>query len=101
MKESTLVEMQKKVDSLIRVSQKLILEIQQIDSLSRGTITALQLFMGEKEWSKIVDKMKKAEEKRNKKEQEKKLDLNSGIMIGLKEKIILIGEILMSIKKTN
>ncbi len=76
MKESTLVEMQKKVDSLIRVSQKLILEIQQIDSLSRGTITALQLFMGEKEWSKIVDKMKKAEEKRNKKQQEKKLDLN-------------------------
>ncbi len=76
MKESTLVEMQKKVDSLIRVSQKLILEIQQIDSLSRGTITALQLFMGEKEWGKIVDKMKKAEEKRNKKEQEKKLDLN-------------------------
>ena len=76
MKESTLVEMQKKIDSLIRVSQKLILEIQQIDSLARGTITALQLFMGEKEWSKIVDKMKKAEEKRNKKEQEKKLDLN-------------------------
>ena len=76
MKESTLVEMQKKVDSLIRVSQKLILEIQQIDSLSRGTITALQLFMGEKEWDKIVNKMKKAEEKRNKKEQEKKLDLN-------------------------
>ena len=76
MKESTLVEMQKKVDSLIRVSQKLILEIQQIDSLSRGTITALQLFMGEEEWGKIVDKMKKAEEKRNKKEQEKKLDLN-------------------------
>ena len=76
MKESTLVEMQKKIESLIRVSQKLILEIQQIDSLSRGTITALQLFMGEKEWDKIVNKMKKAEEKRNKKEQEKKLDLN-------------------------
>ncbi len=36
MKESTLVEMQKKVDSLIRVSQTLILEIQQQDSLSRG-----------------------------------------------------------------
>ena len=32
--------------------------------------------MGEKEWDKIVNKMKKAEEKRNKKEQEKKLDLN-------------------------
>ena len=55
MKESTLVEMQKKIDSLIRVSQKLILEIQQIDSLSRGTITALQLFMGEKEQEKKLD----------------------------------------------
>ena len=76
MKENTLIEMQKKVESLIRVSQKLILEIQQIDTLTRGTITALQLFMGEKEWDKIVNKMKKAEEKRNKKEQEKKLDLN-------------------------
>ncbi len=76
MKESTLIEMQKKIDSLIRVSQKLIQEIQQIDTLSRGTITALQLFIGEKEWSKLVKKMQKEEEKRNKKEQEKKLDLN-------------------------
>ena len=31
MKEQTLIEMGKKVDSLIRVSQKLIQEIQQID----------------------------------------------------------------------
>ncbi len=76
MKESTLIEMQKKIDSLIRVSQKLIQEIQQIDTLSRGTITALQLFIGEKEWGKLVKKMQKEEEKRNKKEQEKKLDLN-------------------------
>ena len=60
MKEQTLIEMSKKVDSLIRVSQKLIQEIQQIDTLARGTITALQMF---------------------------------------KEKITLIGAILMYIKK--
>ncbi len=78
MKESTLIEMNKKVDSLIRVSQKLIHEIQQIDTLARGTITALQMFVGEKDWNKLVEKMKKQEEARAKKESstEKKLDLN-------------------------
>jgi ATP sulfurylase len=64
--------MQKKIDSLIRVSQKLIQEIQQIDTLARGTITALQMFIGEKEWNKLVKKMKETEEKAT----EKKLDLN-------------------------
>ena len=76
MKEQTLIEMSKKVDSLIRVSQKLIQEIQQIDTLARGTITALQMFIGEKEWKKLVEKMKKTEEARDKKITEKKLDLN-------------------------
>tara|TARA_B100000902_G_scaffold164484_1_gene159491 strand:+ start:3440 stop:3676 length:237 start_codon:yes stop_codon:yes gene_type:complete len=76
MKESTLVEMQKKIDSLIRVSQKLIHEIQQIDSLSRGTISALQVFMGEKKWKQTINKIKELEKKQNKQEQEKKLDLN-------------------------
>ena len=76
MKEQTLIEMSKKVDSLIRVSQKLIQEIQQIDTLARGTITALQMFIGEKDWSKLVEKMKKIEENRDKETTEKKLDLN-------------------------
>ena len=76
MKEQTLIEMSKKVDSLIRVSQKLIQEIQQIDTLARGIITALQMFIGEKEWAKLVEKMKKIEENRDKETTEKKLDLN-------------------------
>ena len=76
MKEQTLIEMSKKVDSLIRVSQKLIQEIQQIDTLARGTITALQMFIGKKEWAKLVEKMKKIEENRDKETTEKKLDLN-------------------------
>jgi|TARA_R110000823_G_scaffold116101_4_gene239023 ATP sulfurylase len=76
MKEKNLIEMQKKIDSLIRVSQKLIQEIQQIDTLARGTITALQMFIGEKEWNKLVKKMKETEEKAVAKTTEKKLDLN-------------------------
>jgi|TARA_R110000765_G_scaffold19858_4_gene51751 ATP sulfurylase len=76
MKEQTLIEMGKKVDSLIRVSQKLIQEIQQIDSLARGTLTALQMYMGEKKWKVLVEKMRKLEEKQKKGQTEKKLDLN-------------------------
>ena len=74
MKEQTLVEMSNKVDSLIRVSQKLIQEIQQIDTLTRGTLTAFQLHIGEKKWEKLVKEMKDLEEKQ--KTTEKKLELN-------------------------
>ena len=74
MKEQTLVEMGRKIDSLIKVSQKLIQEIQQIDTLSRGTLSALQLFMGKEEWEKVVKEMKELEEKQ--KPKEPKLDLN-------------------------
>jgi len=76
MKEQTLVEMSNKVDSLIRVSQKLIQEIQQIDTLTRGTLTAFQLHIGEKKWEKLVKEMKDLEEKQKTKETKKKLELN-------------------------
>ena len=34
------------------------------------------MFIGEKEWKKLVEKMKKIEENRDKETTEKKLDLN-------------------------
>tara|TARA_R100000935_G_C2739078_1_gene125134 strand:- start:424 stop:654 length:231 start_codon:yes stop_codon:yes gene_type:complete len=74
MKEQTLVEMGNKIQSLINVSQKLIQEIQQIDTLTRGTLTAFQLHIGEKKWDKLVKEMKQMEEKQ--KTKEPKLDLN-------------------------
>mgnify|MGYP003628178583 FL=1 len=75
MKEQTLIEMSKKIDALINVSQKLIQEIQQIDSVATGTLTSFQLYIGEKEWKKLVIKMKKLDDKK-KTYNEKKLDLN-------------------------
>jgi len=74
MKEQTLIEMGKKVDSLIRVSQKLIHEIQQINNIATGTLTAFQLHIGEKKWGKLVEEMKELDKKS--KEKEKKLELN-------------------------
>lgn len=76
MKEKNLIEMQNKIASLTKVMQQIINDFVKLDSLSRGTITALQLFMGEDEWQKIVKKMKDLDEKEQSKANEKKLDLN-------------------------
>jgi len=76
MKEKNLIEMQNKIASLTNVVQQLINDFVKLDSLSRGTITALQLFMGEEEWQKIVKKMKDIDEKEKSKANEKKLDLD-------------------------
>ncbi|MDP6878069.1 MAG: hypothetical protein QGI18_05675 [Candidatus Marinimicrobia bacterium] len=72
MKEQKLLEMKNKVEALTRVVQELIKEIQTNASLIQGTLTAFQLHIGKKEWVKLVEKMKKQEEKL----QEKKLDLD-------------------------
>tara|TARA_X000001036_G_scaffold223127_2_gene208826 strand:- start:1064 stop:1303 length:240 start_codon:yes stop_codon:yes gene_type:complete len=76
MKEKNLIEMQNKIASLTKVMQQIINDFVKLDSLSRGTITALQLFMGEDEWQKIVKKMKDLDKKEQSKANEKKLDLN-------------------------
>jgi ATP sulfurylase len=76
MKEKNLIEMQNKIASLTKVMQQLINDFVKLDSLSRGTITALQLFVGEDEWKKIVEKMKKIDEEEKSKANEKKLDLD-------------------------
>ncbi len=76
MKEKNLIEMQNKIASLTKVMQQLINDFVKLDSLSRGTITALQLFIGEDEWKKIVKKMKKIDEEEKSKANEKKLDLD-------------------------
>ncbi len=76
MKEKNLIEMQNKIASLTKVMQQLINDFVKLDSLSRGTITALQLFIGEDEWKKIVKKMKKINEEEKSKANEKKLDLD-------------------------
>ena len=67
--------LKKKVESLTRVVQALIKEVQTNANLSQGTLTAFQLHIGEDEWKKIVDELKNLEERRTK-EQDKKLDLD-------------------------
>jgi len=67
--------LKKKVESLTRIVQALIKEVQTNANLAQGTLTAFQLHIGEDEWKKIVDELKNLEERRTK-EQDKKLDLD-------------------------
>ena len=67
--------LKKKVESLTRVVQALIKEVQHNASLAEGTLTAFQLHIGEDEWNKVVDELKNIEERRTK-EVDKKLELD-------------------------
>ena len=56
MREQTIIEMKNKVESLARVMQGLINEINSIKDFSIGTIETLQLMPG---YSKAIEKLKK------------------------------------------
>jgi len=74
MKESKLVEMKNKIDALTNVIRQLLKDLQQLDALARGTITAFQLHIGEEEWNKLVEELKD-KEKRMIEQEEKKLEI--------------------------
>tara|TARA_R110000744_G_scaffold38125_1_gene87210 strand:+ start:150 stop:377 length:228 start_codon:yes stop_codon:yes gene_type:complete len=65
-----------KVDALTRVMQQLIKDVQRMDAMSRGTLTAFQLYLGEKKWEKVVKQLQDKELEDIKKSKEKKLDLD-------------------------
>ena len=66
-------KLKQKVEALTRVVQALIKEIQSNTSLSQGTLTAFQLFIGEEEWNKIVKQLQERDQ--DSKPKEKKLEL--------------------------
>ena len=68
MKESKIIEMKNKIESLGRVVQALIKEVQINASLAQGVLTAFQLHIGEDEWKKIVDELKDLESRPQPKE---------------------------------
>ena len=71
MKESKLVEMKNKIDALTNVIRQLLKDLQQLDALARGTITAFQLHIGEEEWNKLVEELKDVEKRQVAETQEK------------------------------
>ena len=72
MKENKLILMQKKIEQLTNVVNGLIQKLQQVDTTSKGTLTAFQLHLGEDKWKELVVEL---QELQKPKEEEKKLEL--------------------------
>jgi hypothetical protein len=56
MKESKLIEMQNKVETLGKVTQKLMMEVQQLTQLSVGTLETIKNMEG---YDQAIEKLKK------------------------------------------
>ena len=71
MKEDKLILMKNKIDQLGKVINQLIMKLSQVDQMSKGTLTAFQLHIGESKWKELVEELKKLEQP---KEEEKKFE---------------------------
>lgn len=61
MKENRLIIMENKIKQLTNVVNSLIQKLQQVDMMSKGTLTAFQLHIGEKKWKELVIDMQAIE----------------------------------------
>jgi len=67
-----------KVEALTKTMKQLIEDFIKLDSLSRGTLTAFQLYIGEEEWSKVLKQLQEREleaQKEKEEPKEKKLEI--------------------------
>ena len=71
MKEDKLILMKNKIDQLGKVVNQLIIKLSQVDQMSKGTLTAFQLHIGESKWKELVEELKNLEQP---KEEEKKFE---------------------------
>ena len=62
MKEDKLILMKNKIDQLGKVVNQLIVKLSQVDQMSKGTLTAFQLHIGESKWKELVEDLKKLEQ---------------------------------------
>jgi len=61
MKENRLIIMENKIKQLTNVVNGLIQKLQQVDIMSKGTLTAFQLHIGEEKWKELVIDMQAIE----------------------------------------
>jgi hypothetical protein len=52
-----------KVEGLTNVLKQIVKEVQRNADIAQGTLTALQLHVGKKEWNKIVEELKDKEKR--------------------------------------
>jgi len=64
-KQSSVKVLQNKVSALTNVIRKIIEEINELKSLSQGTLTAFQLHIGKDEWEKLVEELYNKDKKKD------------------------------------
>ena len=74
MKENRLIIMENKIKQLTNVVNGLIQKLQQVDMMSKGTLTAFQLHIGEEKWKELVIDMQAIEGSKNEEPVEKKFE---------------------------
>ena len=62
-----------KVEMLTKTVKQLIEDLIKLDNMTRGTLTAFQLHIGEKEWEKVLKQLQDREQEE--KPKEKKLEI--------------------------
>ena len=58
MKESKLIDMQRKIEILGSALKKALVKINALESFTQGMLTSFQIHIGKDEWEKIVEQLK-------------------------------------------
>tara|TARA_X000001382_G_scaffold88762_1_gene63527 strand:- start:464 stop:697 length:234 start_codon:yes stop_codon:yes gene_type:complete len=70
MKESKLIEMQRKVEVLGSALKNTLIKLNALQEFAQGILTSFQIHIGKDEWEKIVNQLKELEQKEEKEEEE-------------------------------
>ena len=58
MKESKLIDMQRKVEILGSALKKALVKLDELETFTQGMLTSFQIHIGKDEWDKIVEQLK-------------------------------------------
>jgi len=65
MKESKLIEMQRKIEILGTATQNALKRTEALQEFTQGLLASFQLYIGKDEWEKLVEKLKDLNKKEN------------------------------------
>ena len=65
MKESKLIEMQKKIEVLGSALKNTLLKLNALEQYTQGILTSFQIHIGKDEWEKIVEQLKDINKREN------------------------------------
>ena len=71
MKESKLIEMQHRIAKIGEVLNEILQKLQQMDTMTKGTLTAFQLHIGEDKWKELVNDLQAIDQQGPKPEEKK------------------------------